>query len=79
MKADFHIHTHYSDGVFSPEKIVDLAVEAGLEAIALTDHDNVLSYQAAKNYIDKNNINLQIIKGLEVNTLYKDYEVHILG
>ena len=79
MKADFHIHTHYSDGVFSPEKIVDLAVDAGLEAIALTDHDNVLSYQAAKNYIDKNNINLQIIKGLEVNTLYKDYEVHILG
>lgn len=79
MKSDFHIHTHYSDGVFSPEKIVDLAVEAGLEAIALTDHDNVLSYQVAKNYIDKNNINLQIIKGLEVNTLYKDYEVHILG
>lgn len=79
MKADFHIHTHYSDGVFSPEKIVDLAVEAGLEAIALTDHDNVLSYQVAKNYIDKNNINIQIIKGLEVNTLYKDYEVHILG
>ena len=64
MKADFHIHTHYSDGVFSLEKIVDLAVDAGLEAIALTDHDNVLSYQAAKNYIDKNNINLQIIKGL---------------
>ena len=79
MKADFHIHTHYSDGVFSPEKIVDLAVEAGLEAIALTDHDNVLSYKVAKDYIDKNNVNLQIIKGLEVNTLYKDYEVHILG
>lgn len=79
MKSDFHIHTHYSDGVFSPEKIVDLAVESGLEAIALTDHDNVLSYQVAKNYIDKNNINLQIVKGLEVNTLYKDYEVHILG
>lgn len=79
MKADFHIHTHYSDGVFSPEKIVDLAVEAGLEAIALTDHDNVLSYQVAKNYIDQAGINLQIIKGLEVNTLYKDYEVHILG
>ena len=79
MKADFHIHTHYSDGVFSPEKIVDLAVEAGLEAIALTDHDNVLSYQVAKNYIDQAGINLQIIKGLEVNTLYKNYEVHILG
>lgn len=79
MKADFHIHTHYSDGVFSPEKIVDLAYEAGLEAIALTDHDNVLSYKAAKNYIDSMGINIQIIKGIEINTLYKDYEVHILG
>ena len=69
MKADFHIHMHYSDGVFSPEKIVDLAVEAGLEAIALTDHDNVLSYQVAKNYIEQAGINLQIIKGFEVNTL----------
>lgn len=79
MKADFHIHTYYSDGVFAPEKIVDLAVDAGLEAIALTDHDNVLSYEVAKKYIDENNINLKIIQGLEVNTLYKDYEVHILG
>ena len=25
MKGDYHIHTNYSDGVFSPEKIVDLA------------------------------------------------------
>ncbi len=79
MKADFHIHTNYSDGVFSPEKIVDLAVEAGLEAIALTDHDNVLSYDVAKKHIEDNNINLKIIPGIEVNTLYKDYEVHILG
>ena len=26
MKGDYHIHTNYSDGVFSPEKIVDLAL-----------------------------------------------------
>ncbi len=79
MKGDFHIHTYYSDGVFSPEKIVDLAVEAGLEVIALTDHDNVLSYNVAQNYINSKNIDLKLIPGIEVNTLYKDYEVHILG
>ena len=28
VKGDFHIHTYYSDGVFSPEKIVDLSLEA---------------------------------------------------
>lgn len=80
MKGDFHIHTYYSDGVFSPEKIVDLAIDAGLQVIALTDHDNVLSYGVAQEYIKSKNINnFKIIPGIEVNTLYKDYEVHILG
>lgn len=79
VKGDYHIHTHYSDGVFSPEKIVDLALEAGLEAIALTDHDNVLSYGVAKEYLKKKDVNLKLIQGIEVNTLYKEYEVHILG
>lgn len=81
MKSDLHIHTIYSDGVFSPEKIVDTAIDVGLQVIALTDHDNVLSWQVAKDYLvnthreDK----LEIIKGVEVNTLYRNYEVHILG
>ena len=79
IKGDFHIHTYYSDGVFSPEKIVDLALEAGLQAIALTDHDNVLSYDVAKEYLKTKEVDLKIIQGIEVNTLYKDYEVHILG
>ena len=47
-RSDFHIHTNYSDGVFTPEKIVDTALDAGLQAIALTDHDNILSYDVAK-------------------------------
>lgn len=79
MKGDFHIHTYYSDGVFSPEKIVDLALEAGLQAISLTDHDNVLSYGVAQDYLKTKDVELQLIQGIEVNTLYKEYEVHILG
>ena len=79
MKSDFHIHTYFSDGVFSPEKIVDTAIDVGLEVIALTDHDNVLSYDVATDYIKKHNKKLEVIKGVEINTLYKNYEVHILG
>ena len=48
MKVDLHIHTNYSDGAFPPEKIVDTAIDAGLGAIALTDHDNVLSYEIGR-------------------------------
>lgn len=79
MKSDLHIHTYFSDGVYSPEKIVDTALDVGLQAIALTDHDNVLSYQVAKDYLKNTNRKLEIIRGIEVNTLYKNYEVHILG
>lgn len=80
-RSDFHIHTNYSDGVFTPEKIVDTALEAGLQAIALTDHDNILSYDIAQKYLNEigKQDELEIIQGVEVNTLYKNYEVHILG
>jgi len=81
MKGDYHIHTCYSDGIYQPEKVIDLAIDAGLEVIALTDHDNVLSYDIAQKYIKSENLQdkIEVIRGIEVNTLYKDYEVHILG
>ena len=80
-KADFHIHTNYSDGAYKPEDVVDMAIDAGLEAIALTDHDNILSYNVAQKYLEERNLQdkLEIIQGVEINTLYKNYEVHILG
>lgn len=80
-KTDLHIHTYYSDGVFSPEKIVDTAIDVGIEAIAITDHDNILAYDVAQKHIQENNLQdkIEIIRGIEVNTLYKNNEVHILG
>lgn len=84
MKIDLHIHTCFSDGAFSPEKIVDTALDAGLNAIAITDHDNVLAYPIAVKYAQKiakesGNTPLEIIPGVEINTIYKNVEIHILG
>lgn len=81
MKIDLHVHTLYSDGVYSPEKIVDTAIDVGLQAISLTDHDNILSWQVAQDYLKQKNLNdkLEVIQGVEINTLHKNYEVHILG
>ena len=84
MKVDLHIHTIYSDGVYTPEKIVDTAIDAGLDAIAITDHDNVLAYPIAVNYAQKiakdtGKTALEILPGVEINTIYKDIEIHILG
>lgn len=81
MKTDLHIHTNYSDGVFSPDKIIDTAIDVGLNAIAITDHDNILAYDVAQNYLRDMELKdkLEVIRGIEVNTVYNDYEVHILG
>lgn len=84
MKLDLHIHTAYSDGVYTPEKVVETAINEGLECIALTDHDNVLSYKPAIEHAQKvaketGKPELEIIQGVEINTIYKDWEVHILG
>ncbi len=74
---DLHMHTTFSDGSISPEELVAMAIENGLTAIAITDHDNTYSYlpamEAAKD------TNLEIIPGIEINTWYQDHEVHVLG
>lgn len=46
MKTDLHIHTNCSDGSLSPEQIVERACGAGLDAIAVTDHDNANGVEA---------------------------------
>lgn len=83
MKSDLHIHTNYSDGVFTPEKVVDAAIDVGLEVIALTDHDNILSYNVAQNHIQnldkEGKQTIKLIQGIEINTIYHNEEIHILG
>lgn len=83
MKSDLHIHTNYSDGVFTPEKVIDAAIDANLDVIAITDHDNVLAYDIATSYTnqlkDEGKKSIEIIRGIEVNTLFKGDEIHILG
>ena len=74
MKSDLHIHTHFSDGAFPPEKVVDAALDFGLDVIALTDHDNVLSHEPAMNYAKQraqsdNQKELIIVPGVEINTI----------
>lgn len=78
MKADFHLHTTASDGRYSPEDIVRMAVSRGAEIIAITDHDSVdgvlPALEAAKPFPK-----LKVIPGVEVSTDVPHGEVHMLG
>ncbi len=77
MSIDLHIHSTASDGSMSPEQIVKMASCLKFKAIAITDHDTVEGLESALKAGEK--YNLEVIPGIEINTDYKGYEVHILG
>ncbi len=78
MKADLHLHTTASDGRYSPEDLVRMAVSRGVEVIAITDHDSVdgipAALEAAKPFPK-----LRVIPGVEISTDVPHGEVHMLG
>lgn len=78
MLFDLHVHTNCSDGLFPPEKVVDLAIEANLDGIAITDHDTITGIEIAINHSNKYD-NFTVIPGIEFGTIFMDEEVHILG
>ena len=50
---DLHVHSNRSDGTFTPTELVDYAIEKGLSAFALTDHDTVDGLEEAIAYAEK--------------------------
>lgn len=79
MLADLHIHTTFSDGVYTPEQIVTQAQAAGMGCIAITDHDNIQAYDRAERLIHSRHLGLRLLRGVEMDTDYKGKDVHVLG
>jgi hypothetical protein len=75
--ADLHLHSHYSDGTFTPEEIVARAKQQGLGAIALTDHDTVEGCEAVGNECVK--VGIEFVVGTELTSEHNDHELHILA
>ncbi|MBU3933305.1 MAG: PHP domain-containing protein [Candidatus Omnitrophica bacterium] len=75
--ADLHIHTKFSDGTFSPERIVKQAHRLGLSCIAITDHDTVCAIEPAMR--EAEGLDIELIPGVELAAETGDYEIHILG
>lgn len=74
---DLHVHSNASDGSYTPSQVAELAIEAGLSAIALTDHDTVDGVAEIMDFTkDKP---LTVIPGIELSAYYNNREVHILG
>ncbi len=68
LRAELHVHSTYSDGLDSVEKIVLRAEEIGLSLISITDHDTVQGSLAAIDFARDENLNVTVIPGVEITT-----------
>ncbi|MBI2689000.1 MAG: PHP domain-containing protein [Acidobacteria bacterium] len=75
--VDLHSHTDASDGSDTPFELVDHALRAGVKALAITDHDTLAGYAAAKPYAEEEGLDL--LCGIELSTKYLGQTVHLLG
>ncbi len=75
--ADLHTHTNFSDGTDTPARVVELAYEAGLCALAITDHDNTDARASVQELAQRKGI--ELIPGIELSASLNGIEVHILG
>ncbi|VVC01303.1 Error-prone DNA polymerase [uncultured archaeon] len=79
LRADLHIHTHFSfDSLAKPEDILAAAVDKGLSAVAITDHNEIAGALEAAEMARERKLPLQVIIGEEVSTDRGDLLVYFL-
>ena len=77
MTCDLHTHSNRSDGTLPPAALASAAKEAGLSAIALTDHNTVAGLPEFIKACE--DLCIEAVPGVEISTEYDGVELHILG
>lgn len=77
MRIDLHTHSNASDGTQSPAEVISSAVEAGLQVVALTDHDTTAGWAEASAASARHGIAL--VRGIEVSCKHEGISIHLLG
>jgi predicted metal-dependent phosphoesterase TrpH len=74
-RADLHVHTNASDGDYTPTQVIALARQAGLCAVAVTDHDTLIGVPEALSAAES----IEVVPGVEISTAFAGREFHLLG
>ncbi|MGD8978537.1 MAG: PHP domain-containing protein [candidate division WOR-3 bacterium] len=74
--ADLHIHSNCSDGLLSPDEIVEYSSEIDLKTIAITDHDSVQAIDLLRNTDHRE---VELIPAVELSANIGKLDIHILG
>lgn len=76
-RIDLHAHSTASDGTATPTQFVETAARAGLDVVALTDHDTVGGVDEALRAAEP--LGLRVVAGVELSVVDGNNEVHLLG
>ena len=76
-RIDLHLHTTHSDGSFSTREVMTFAKQAGVTALAITDHDIVDGVPEA--IAIGAELGIEAIPGVEISSRQGESELHILG
>ncbi|HEV7173423.1 PHP domain-containing protein [Pedococcus sp.] len=74
---DLHAHSTASDGTEPPEVVVAAAAQAGVDVLALTDHDTYAGWPAAVAAAQE--VGVGLVRGVEVSCSHRGVSVHLLG
>ena len=77
LNIDLHTHSTCSDGKLAPAALVAHAAAAGIQVLALTDHDSVAGLAEADAAARSHGITL--VPGVEISAAWRAQSIHILG
>ncbi|HEY1624598.1 MAG TPA: PHP domain-containing protein [Streptosporangiaceae bacterium] len=76
MRADLHVHSNASDGTDDPAEVMRRAAAAGLDVVALTDHDTTAGHARARAALTGS---LILLPGMELSSELAGRSVHLLA
>jgi predicted metal-dependent phosphoesterase TrpH len=77
LKVDLHCHSNVSDGVLAPAAVAAYARKAGVDAWALTDHDEVGGIARAR--VAAGELGMRFVAGVEISVTWANQTVHVVG
>ena len=77
MRIDLHTHSLASDGTQTPAGLVEAGARAGLDVMAITDHDTAAGWDEAAEAAESAGIAL--VRGMEISTRLDGRGVHLLA
>jgi predicted metal-dependent phosphoesterase TrpH len=77
MRIDLHTHSSVSDGTDTPAELVVKAREAGLDVVALTDHDTFAGLDEAALAAER--LGVEVVRGMELSCTRQGNSVHLLA